>query len=159
MLDDMSTDAFINSLRCFHAIRCTVRQILSDQGSNFVGAKTELRVNLNEPKIVNYLAERGCDIVFNPPSSSHAGGVWERQIRTIRNILNSVLLLAPGRLDDFSLRTLFYEIISFVNCRPLTVSDINDPSALEPVLQTIYLSENLTFLYHHQESLYVKTYS
>ncbi|WAR20844.1 hypothetical protein MAR_014818 [Mya arenaria] len=35
------------------------------------------------------------------------GGVWERQIRTIRNVLNSVLLLCPGRLDDASLRTFF----------------------------------------------------
>ena len=35
-LDDMTTDAFINALRCFTAIRGPVQQLRSDQGSNFV---------------------------------------------------------------------------------------------------------------------------
>ena len=38
-LDDLSTDAFINGLRCFIAVRGPVRVIRCDQGSNFVGAK------------------------------------------------------------------------------------------------------------------------
>lgn len=42
MLDDMTTDAFINGLRCFIAIRGAVPQIQCDQGSNFIGAKTNL---------------------------------------------------------------------------------------------------------------------
>ena len=70
---------------------------------------------------------------FNAPSASHTGGVWERQIRTVRNILNAVLQLSPGRLDDSSLRTLFYEAMSIVNSRPLTVSELNDPKAIEPL--------------------------
>lgn len=41
MIDDMTTDAFINGLRCFIAIRGAVRQIRCDQGSNFLGAKNE----------------------------------------------------------------------------------------------------------------------
>jgi len=133
MLDDMSTDAFINSLRCFLAIRGSVRQIRSDHGSNFIGAKNELRVEMDVSKVTSYLAEKQCDFVLNAPSSSHAGGVWERQIRTIRSVLNSVMLLCPGRLDDASFRTLLYEVMAIVNSRPLTVSDINDPSALEPL--------------------------
>lgn len=39
MLDDLSTDAFINALRAFIAIRGPVRQLRSDQGTNFVGAR------------------------------------------------------------------------------------------------------------------------
>ncbi len=39
MLDDLSTDAFINALRTFITIRGRVRQIRSDQGTNFVGAR------------------------------------------------------------------------------------------------------------------------
>ena len=41
MLDDMSTDALINSLRCFIAIRGAVTQIRCDRGSNFIGARNE----------------------------------------------------------------------------------------------------------------------
>ena len=39
LLEDLTTDAFINGLRCFIAIRGAVRQIKSDQGTNFVGSK------------------------------------------------------------------------------------------------------------------------
>lgn len=39
MLDDLSTDAFINALRAFIAIRGSVRQMRCDQGTNFVGTK------------------------------------------------------------------------------------------------------------------------
>lgn len=136
MLEDMSTDAFINALRCFIAIRGTVRELRSDQGSNFVGAKNELNKALKEidkEKVTEYLLEKQCDFHMNAPSASHTGGVWERQIRTVRNVLSSMLKKNAGRLDDTSLRTLFYEVMSIVNSRPLTVNDINDPTSLEPL--------------------------
>lgn len=41
MLNDLTTDAFINALRSFIAIRGTVRQLRSDQGTHFVGARRE----------------------------------------------------------------------------------------------------------------------
>jgi hypothetical protein len=69
-----------------------------------------------------------CEIVFNAPHSSHAGGVWERQIRSIRNILDSTLKLSHGRMDDPSLRCLFYEAMMIVNSRPLTAIDSNPNS-------------------------------
>lgn len=82
MLDSLSTDSFVNGLRCFIAIRGTVRQIKSNQGSNFVGARNELTEALKEldiEKLNHFLSENQCDIVFN---ACHTGGVWERQIRT-----------------------------------------------------------------------------
>lgn len=133
MLDDMSTDAFISGLRCFIAIRGAVRQLRSDQGTNFIGAKNEFQKAVEKERICSILAEKQCEFVFNAPSASHTGGVWERQIRTVRNILNAILLLCPGRLDDSSLRTVFYEAMSIVNCRPLTVSEIDKPDSLEPL--------------------------
>eukprot|EP00079_Xenopus_tropicalis_P036905 XP_017950676.1 PREDICTED: uncharacterized protein LOC101733728 [Xenopus tropicalis] len=136
MLENMSTDVFINALRCFIAIRGTVREIRSDQGSNFVGAKNELRKALEEvdkERITMFLAERQCDFHMNVPDASHTGGVWERQIRTARNVLSSVLKQSAGRIDDASLRTVFYEAMSIVNSRPLTVDNINDPTSLDPL--------------------------
>ncbi|KAK0148472.1 hypothetical protein N1851_011196 [Merluccius polli] len=43
VLDDLSTDAFLNALRCFIAIRGNVSQLQSDQGTNFVGARNEFQ--------------------------------------------------------------------------------------------------------------------
>ncbi|XP_043088736.1 LOW QUALITY PROTEIN: uncharacterized protein LOC122334940 [Puntigrus tetrazona] len=80
MLDNMSTDAFINGLRCFIALRGAVRQIKCDQGTNFVGAKNELKNALKEidaDRLTVFLAEKQCDFVLNAPHASHTGGVWE----------------------------------------------------------------------------------
>ena len=136
MLDDMSTDAFINGLRCFIAIRGAVRDIRCDQGSNFVGAKNELNdalKQLDANRLTTFLAERQCDFNMNAPHASHAGGVWERQIRTVRNVLRSTLSPSSGRLDDSSLRTFFYEAAAIVNSRPLTVDNLNDPNSPQPL--------------------------
>lgn len=114
MLDDMTTDAFINGLRCLIAIRGTVRQIRCDQGSNFVGAKNEMEKEMNVNRLTTFLAERQCDFIMNAPHSSHVGGVWEKQIRTVRDVLCSSLSLSPGRLDDASLHTFFYEAMAIV---------------------------------------------
>ncbi|XP_051803945.1 uncharacterized protein LOC127533924 [Acanthochromis polyacanthus] len=136
MLEDLSTDAFINGLRCFIALRGSVRQIKCDQGTNFVGAKNELNTAQSEmdtDKLTIFLAEKQCDFVLNTPHASHAGGVWERQIRTVRNVFKATLALTQGRLTDSSLRTFLYEAAAIVNSRPLTTDNLNDPNSLEPL--------------------------
>lgn len=80
-----------------------------------------------------YLATKQCDFCLNAPSSSHAGGVWERQIRTVKGVMSFVLAQGAGRLNDASLRTFFYETMSIVNNRPLTVDGLSDPKSLEPL--------------------------
>ncbi|XP_076858013.1 uncharacterized protein LOC143512031 [Brachyhypopomus gauderio] len=144
MLDDMSTDAFINSLRCFIGIRGAVRQIKSDQGSNFVGAKHEFTEALKEvdsERIATFLAEKQCDFIMNAPCASHAGGVWERQIRTVRSILRSTMALSSDRLNDASLRAFLYEAMAIVNSRPLTVDNLSDPNSLEPLTPNHLLTQ------------------
>ncbi|XP_058471988.1 uncharacterized protein LOC131445137 [Solea solea] len=136
MLEDLTTDAFLNALRCFIAIRGAVRQIRSDQGTNFLGAKNELKkglMALDKDRIVTFLARKQCDFLMNVPEASHMGGIWERQIRTVRSVMSTVLAQANGRLDDTSLRTFFYEAMSIVNSRPLTTDTISDPKSVEPL--------------------------
>ncbi|KAL7882591.1 hypothetical protein SRHO_G00002490 [Serrasalmus rhombeus] len=66
-------------------------------------------------------------------SASHRGGIWERQIRTTRSVMSSVLAQAKGRLDDSSLRMFFYEAMFIVNSRPLTTNTLADPKSIEPL--------------------------
>ncbi|KAF6023746.1 hypothetical protein EB796_017947 [Bugula neritina] len=63
---------------------------------------------------------------MNSPNASHQGGVWERQIRSVRTVLNEILTYY-GRFDTAMLRTAFYEAMDTVNSRPLSVMNINDP--------------------------------
>lgn len=88
--NSLSTDSSINALRRLIAMRGPIRILRSDQGTNFVGTRTELQAALKEmdaTQIEEYLLKHGCDLQFrmNIPSASHMGGIWERQIRTARS--------------------------------------------------------------------------
>ena len=57
------------------------------------------------------------------------GGVWERQIKTVRSVLTGLLENHGNQLDDESLRTLMIEAEAIVNSRPLTTDDLTDPDS------------------------------
>lgn len=133
--NSLDTASFINAYRRFVSRRGPIRQLRSDQGTNFVGARRELREALAEMKqdvIKTKLLKDNCDWVefkMNVPSASHMGGAWERQIRTVRNVLSSLLQSNAAQLDDESLRTFMCEAEAIVNCRPLTVDQLADPQS------------------------------
>ena len=124
----LKTDSFILALGRFIAGRGNVRSAGCDTGGNFVGAKNELAMDQN--KIREFLLKQNGDWILwkmNPPLASHVGCVWERQTRSARAILSSILKTHSTSLDDESLNTLFTEIKAIVNLRPsLVVETIND---------------------------------
>ena len=79
------------------------------------------------------LLDHYCNFKFNVPSASHMGGVWERQVRTVRSVLVPMLEKSGSQLDDESLRMLLSEGMCIVNSRPLSVNDLYDPSSKEPM--------------------------
>ena len=135
----LETNSFICALRRFICRRGPIRQLRCDQGSNFVGAKRELRNaldDLNQVKVAHELQSHDCDwfsFRMNTPSASHMGGIWERQIRSARNVLNALLEKNGAQLDDEALRTLFCEAEAIVNSRPLTVDSLVDPLSPNPL--------------------------
>lgn len=137
--NSLDTASFINALRRFICRRGPVRQLRSDHGSNFVGAKRELNESMTEfddDKIKEELLKNNCDWVtfkMNVPSASHMGGIWERQIRTVRSVLSAILENNGAQLDDESLRTYLCECEAIINSPPLTVNNLSDPDSLEPL--------------------------
>ncbi|XP_064646670.1 uncharacterized protein LOC135499678 [Lineus longissimus] len=127
-LNSMTTDSFINALRRFCAIRGPCRLIRSDRGSNIAGADMELRKaweGMDHEKIRDHLLTEGVDYHYmmpkfemSFPKSSHMNGAVERQIRTVRAILNQLLQNRAQQLDDEAIRTLMAEAMAIVNCRP-----------------------------------------
>ena len=61
------------------------------------------------------------------------GGLWERLIRTVRSVLSGLLEDHAQQLDDEALRTLFTEAENIVNSRRLTIDNLSDPEAPEPI--------------------------
>lgn len=131
----LDTSSFINALRRFLALRGPIRELRSDRGTNFVGAQRELTEALSEMDdqvVCEFLLKNGCDTFtfnMNPPSASHRGGVWERQIRSIRSVLSALMLQSGTQLDDECLRTLMCEVTAVINSRPLTTDNLNDCTA------------------------------
>lgn len=135
----MSTDSFIQALRRFISRRGAVRVMRSDNGGNFVGVENEMKEawkEMDHSKISDFLAEKNCDWVDwiewqkIAPAASHMGGAWERQIGTVKRVLDSMLKYPDRLLDHESFCTLLTEVEAIVNSRPLTLEDINDPESL-----------------------------
>lgn len=140
---------------------CT-KFMYSDNGTNFHGADEEFKelcqkINIDEEdmtpfgvmdpelsyalehnidfeKIGSALSRKRIDIQwkFNCPRSSHQGGVWERLIRIVRQVMCSIVqkgmvgipALQARTPTDFEMSTILTEIECILNNRPLTkVSD------------------------------------
>ena len=130
-LESMNTTAVMNAIRRFVAIRGPCRSMLSDRGSNFVGAigQTEQFQKFQED-----LEAGGVVWKLNPVGASHFGGAYERKIGSVRRVLEGTLITHPTALtrDEFS--TLLQEAAAVVNSTPLykTPEGADEPQALSP---------------------------
>ena len=146
IIDEMDASTTINALRRFLAIRGPVRKFRSDNGTNFTGCCNLLGQVMPE-KDVDYvkkvLIDEGCTWEFNPPHSSHMGGVWERMIGVVRRILDSMFRdLGPTQLTHDVLVTLMAEVSAIVNARPL-VPVSSDPEAPEILTPNMLLTQKV----------------
>lgn len=83
--------------------------------------------------MAGYLSEKQCDFIMTVSNTSHMGGVWEQQSRTVRSVMNYVLSNSALRLDEASMRTFFYEVMSIVNSCPLSMDSITGPKCQDPL--------------------------
>ena len=135
-LHSLDSDSFINALRRFIARRGPPVLIRSDNGTNFVGGHRELQEAVDQwntnAKAKDFLLQKNIRWAFNPPAASHMGGVWERQIRTVRKTL--AFVMKEQVLEDEQLATVFCEVEAIVNNRPITPvsTDPKDDGPLTP---------------------------
>ncbi len=151
----MDTDSFICALRRFICRQGNIRQLRSDRGSNFIGAKGELSQawnEMNQHQVQKFLLTKNCDWMqfhMNVPHSSHMGGVWEPQIKTVRSVISALTAELGAQLDDETLRTLFTEAENIVNSRPLT-AEFSDPDSSQPITPMQLLTLKAKVVYRHQ---------
>ena len=63
------------------------------------------------------------------------GGIWEKQIRSIRSILSSLFKTHGSSVNDETFRTIMAEATAIINSRPLTTDSLDrsdDPVPLSP---------------------------
>lgn len=77
ILEGMTTDVFIHALQCFIAICGAVRVIQSNQDSNVVRTKNELKRALKEvdkDRVAGYLIDKQYNFHMNTLDSSYGRG-------------------------------------------------------------------------------------
>lgn len=131
----LSTDGFLNAFSRMVARRSKPELVVSDNGSNFVGAERELRELVNsmdKEKIKDDAANLGIKWKFNPPWGSLHGGLFESMIKSTKRALRAIL--GEARLTDEELLTAVTEVEGLLNSRPLSYSsgDPKDSPVLTP---------------------------
>ena len=131
----LDTDSMLNALRRFISVRGRPEIIRSDCGTNFTSAERELREAIeqwNQLRVESFCAQQRIQWLFNPPGASHFGEVWERMIRSTRQILQA--LLKEQVVSDEVLLTVVAEASNILNSRPLTRNsdDAQDELPLTP---------------------------
>lgn len=137
VVSNLTTEAFLACFRRFVSRRGRPHQVFSDNGSNLVGARNELR-NLGQFLQSNFseLSEGmnfdGMTWKFIPAYSPHFGGLWEAGVKSAKYHL---LRVTNGTILTFEeLLTLVVQVESVLNSRPMSAlsSDPNDLSPLTP---------------------------
>ncbi len=119
LLNSLDADAFLLALRRFIARRGTPTEIISDQGTHFRGAETELREEFKEiePQLQEQLADQQITFKMNPPAALHFGGTWEHEIKSVKSALR--VITGNQSLPENVLHTVLVEIEGILNSKPL----------------------------------------
>ena len=90
----LDTDAFLNAFYRMVSRRGLPQDMLSDNGTNFIGGERELHelvLQMDKDKIQNSTANSGVKWHFNPPASPHFSGVHEAMIKSAKKAIYGIL--------------------------------------------------------------------
>ena len=125
------SDAFIATFRRFIARRGKPKLLWSDHGSNFIGAKKELKELfefLKEQRIRNSISQF-CSVEhiewnFIPEKAPHFGGLWESAVKSMKYHIRRVAANVKLTYEEYS--TVLAQVEACLNSRPLVSLPSND---------------------------------
>ena len=135
LANSLSASSAIMAIQRLSARRGAPSVIYTDNGTNFRGASTELKSEIeriNTDKQREYALQNGIKWVFIPPDAPRMGGAWEWLVRSVKVALRATL--SEHTPTEEVLYTVLTEIEHSVNSRPLTYvsADPRDEEALTP---------------------------
>ena len=145
VIRSMDTPTFVLAFQRFEATRGRCDHLISDHGSNFLGASSLREQKQLEQDLKGALEVDGRTWQFIPPKAPHFAGAWERKIGSVKRVLSGALAqLNNRRLTYDEFETLVKEAGSIVNNTPLSEvpNDPNEPFPPSPEM-LLTLRENV----------------
>ena len=135
IVQSLDTQSCLDAVHRFIARRGKPKTVISDNGTNFVGAANELKAafkELNHSEMQRNLAQNGIQWTFNPPAAPHFGGAWDYLVKSSKRAIFSIL--GKESLKEENLSTVIWIAEQLLNNRPLTAvsSDVEDLYTITP---------------------------
>ncbi|GFT00577.1 integrase catalytic domain-containing protein [Trichonephila clavipes] len=95
IVSDLTSDAFIATLKRYFSRRGKCAKLYSDNGKTFVGANKELKrflklIEDSDDNLAGFLSAEGIEWKFIPPRAPSFGGLWEASVKLIKYILREL---------------------------------------------------------------------
>ena len=132
----LDTDSFLRAFDRICNQRGVPKEMMSDNGTNFVGTNQELRELLSNCRLEGSMRSKGIKWNFNPPSASHFGGVYGTMIKAAKRAISTIPQNAD--INDEELLTAFTGAELLINSRPLTYQTVN-PNDTVPLTPNHFL--------------------
>ena len=122
---DYSTEAVQHTIRRLMAVRGDIRLIISDPGSQLVGASKELsewRKSWDQNQLDRFSATKGIEWRFIMAAAQHQNGAAESMIKFSKGVMKALIKsYGESKLTLNELNTLLAETANLVNERPIGV--------------------------------------
>ncbi|XP_046402966.1 uncharacterized protein LOC124168742 [Ischnura elegans] len=147
-VSNYTSEAFIAAFRRFFGRRGHCSLLLSDKGTNFVGADRELKELFQRSSnftrtLAEALASNGTEWRFNPPTAPHFDGIWEAAVKSTKHHLRRVI--GETKLTFEELSTLLCQVEACLNSRTLVpLSD--DPNEIQALTPAHFLIQSSSYL-------------
>lgn len=153
LVPDLGLKSFLQSFRRFCSTYCVPVSLYTDNAKQFLASQKVLDNIFTSDEFQEHLTQQNIEHRTIPVYASWVGGVYERQIKTVKHCLYKTV--GRAKLDYFELLTQLSEIQNMVNSRPITYvhSELNNIEPLTPnKILKLHTNPRLQLVDHSEEA-------
>ena len=145
VVSSKTTEAFVATFKRFITRRNVPGHMYSDNGSNFIGARNELKelfdflsLSSTQISIQEALQKHQINWHFIPDRAPHFGGIWEAAVKSAKYCLKRAVRTTMLTFEELS--TVFCQAEACLNSRPYLSQDSHDPAGEMPLTPGHFLT-------------------